>query len=503
MDTSSVPLTFFLRQDISYNQSRNSPIYAGRRLATTNPEKMNIFTNMAEWDPDSAAANPDQLHPLHTPNKSLTYSQSKKNPVYNGRSIEKINQQKDIFTNMKSWNAETPVNDSKLLLPEPPEMTPDKIISSILGEIEDLKAKYNKNNQWQNNLLCIHPCTELSNFYGDRANVPLSLEKIICDAKKLETRLIRTILSQHCIRPPVIGLPRIIDDRSDLNILYQDADIIIINKPSKQLTIPTGVKKMSIHRKKTTDNTLLHGLIRDLNVSENSAACFLTSRLDYGTSGLCLIAKHLAALSFIKSDNNIKKYYLCVTEGHIEQETGFINNPIPSRYDESKLQNAETHYQVIERYTHHTLASCRLITGRRNQIRIHMKSIGHPLVGDRQFNPYYALPYFFESRRNEITNTSLFNTLLTFDHVALHAFELTFIHPRTEKKFRIQAPIPEDFLKLQTVLKQCTLNDQMIPHVMILSGTIAPRLYVEGMPPQRRNARTDSNASNFSDYWKK
>jgi len=204
-----------------------------------------------------------------------------------------------------------------------------------------------------------------------------------------------------------------------LNIVYEDADIIVVNKPTEMLMHPS-------HRENS--GTLLNGLVFYLN-KDNPGTVLrpgLPHRLDKQTSGLVIIAKSATAhrkvsAAFLKK--RIEKKYLALVDGRVNQHEQTIIAPI-GRFAEEKIwgvkddgKHSETRLVVRERFEDKTLVELEPITGRTNQLRIHCALIGHPIVGDdqREGSPYFRL--------------------------CLHAWQLGFPHPRTQEIVRFQADV--------------------------------------------------------------
>lgn len=218
-----------------------------------------------------------------------------------------------------------------------------------------------------------------------------------------------------------------------LEIVYEEAEFLVVNKPPEMLVHPT-------HREK--NGTLLNALSHYLNektlaeraVGDSKSKIVrpgLVHRLDKKTSGLLLIAKTARAhrvLSDYFGRKTIEKKYLALVEGIVEKDAGEIIQPI-GRYEETKHWNikadgkyAETKFVVKERFADTTLLELQPITGRTNQLRIHCEYIGHPIVGD-------------EKRGGR-----------EFSRLCLHAFELSFRHPTTQQAMTFNLEMPEDFL---------------------------------------------------------
>lgn len=216
----------------------------------------------------------------------------------------------------------------------------------------------------------------------------------------------------------------------NLDIIYEDDDLLIINKPPFLLTHPT-LKKVDI--------TLANGIVYYFNDKyKKKLVPRFVNRLDMNTSGLIVIAKNAFTQSFFQSKNaNIEKKYLAIAEGIIEDDHFIIEKNIYKDGDrldriiDERGQYAKTEFKVIERFKHIgvTLVECKLYTGRTHQIRVHLKSINHPIIGDSLYNP--------ESKYNKIVNRQM-----------LHSYFLEFNHPTTGKRLKFDIGLYKDMKDL-------------------------------------------------------
>lgn len=218
-----------------------------------------------------------------------------------------------------------------------------------------------------------------------------------------------------------------------LQIIYEDEDIIVVNKPSNMPVHPSM---------KNYDNTLANAIMYRFKDDEDGFVYRCINRLDRDTSGLTIIAKNSlsgAILGKQVSQKTLSRKYLAICQGHIVSP-GTINAPI-ARVDGSTIERcvdfengerAVTHYSPISYDSQKdlTLVSLILETGRTHQIRVHMKHINHPLIGDFLYNPDYSF----------------------IDRQALHSSELSFTHPVTMKKMHLHAPLPLD---MKCIFQDC------------------------------------------------
>ena len=223
-----------------------------------------------------------------------------------------------------------------------------------------------------------------------------------------------------------------------LDVLYEDVDVIVINKPQDMVVHPAPGNYSG-----TLVNALLNHC-KDLSGINGIIRPGIVHRIDKDTSGALIVAKndnaHNALAKQFK-EHSITRSYLAIVEGIIKTDEGTIDMPI-GRHPKDRIKmgvvesgkKAVTHYKVIERFTSHTLVECNLETGRTHQIRVHMAKIGHPLVGD--------LIYGYKKQSFNLKGQ------------VLHAKRLGFIHPSTNEYMEFDSPLPAYFEKLITKLRK-------------------------------------------------
>ncbi len=235
-----------------------------------------------------------------------------------------------------------------------------------------------------------------------------------------------------------------------LNIVYEDADLMIVNKPPG-LVVHPGHGNYS--------GTLLNAIafhLKDMpGFDANDPNLGLVHRIDKETSGLLLIAKNAEAKTFLAKqfiNKTIKREYVALVWGVVEQNEGRIEGNIGRDLknrllmrvfpDGDQGKTAVTHYQVAERLGYVTLVKCQLETGRTHQIRVHMKHINHPLFKDARYGGDDIL------RGNDFSNYKEFvrNFFKECPRQCLHAQSLGFIHPTTEKEMVFESELPNDML---------------------------------------------------------
>ena len=224
-----------------------------------------------------------------------------------------------------------------------------------------------------------------------------------------------------------------------LNIVYEDDDIIVINKPSGMVVHPANGNESG-----TLVNALLYHCKGSLSGINGVIRPGIVHRIDKDTSGLLVVAKNDDSHVFLSSllkDHGIKRIYHAILTGHLKENQGTVNAPIGRHpVDRKKMavvkggKEAITHYTVICEYPSFTYAKMELETGRTHQIRVHMSHIGHPLVGDTVYGGGKT-PF-------EKANASLLSGQ------ALHAKILSFPHPKTKEIMTFECELPDDFKKL-------------------------------------------------------
>ena len=234
------------------------------------------------------------------------------------------------------------------------------------------------------------------------------------------------ILTVHIQEPE--SSPNIPPVKLSLDIVYEDEDIVVVNKPAG----------MPVHPSLNNyENSLANGLMYYYQEQGKPFIFRCTNRLDRDTSGLTVVAKHMVSSSILSSmgmRHEITREYLAIVRGALNPSEGTIDAPIgrtgssliERKIDFENGERAVTHYRVVEEQNGHSLVSLILETGRTHQIRVHMKYIGHPLVGDYLYNP--DMEYI--------------------DRQALHSHRLSFTHPVTGEKMEFTAPLPTDMRKI-------------------------------------------------------
>ena len=213
----------------------------------------------------------------------------------------------------------------------------------------------------------------------------------------------------------------------DLDIVYEDSELLIINKEPFIVVHPT-LKKV--------DKTLAHGIVHYfLEITVNITVPRFYNRLDMNTSGLIVITKTAFAQAFLQDKVDVKKKYLAIVKGVVEKDEFIIEEPI-GRVGESLRreilsiekggQEAKTAVKVLKRFEDYTLIECELFTGRTHQIRVHLSTMGHPIMGDELYD----------------------GLDLRAKRQLLHAYKLKLVNPKTKEIQEFEAELPTDIKKL-------------------------------------------------------
>jgi 23S rRNA pseudouridine1911/1915/1917 synthase len=242
-----------------------------------------------------------------------------------------------------------------------------------------------------------------------------------------------------------IIIEEIVDTKSDikeedirLDVVYEDDDILIINKPQGMVVHPANG-----HYSGTLVNALM--FMEDSLSSINGVIRpGIVHRIDKDTSGLLCVAKNDNAHHFLAEqlkDHTMAREYMALVRGVIKENSGTVDMPIGrDKNNRQKMavvkdgKSATTHFVVVERFANHTLIKCQLVSGRTHQIRVHMSSIGYPVEGD----PLYAGKNYDK---------------LYKDGQLLVAYKLRLIHPKTKKEMAFEIPLPEYFEKVLETLR--------------------------------------------------
>lgn len=240
------------------------------------------------------------------------------------------------------------------------------------------------------------------------------------------------------VRLPEAEESELLPENIPLDIVFEDGDVIVVNKPRGMVVHPAAG-----HSDGTLVNALLFHCGESLSGIGGEKRPGIVHRIDKDTSGLIIAAKndfsHLA-LSSQLADRSLSRIYECVVRGRLKEQSGTIDAPIGRHpVDRKKMavtrvgsRNAVTHWEVLGRYRGYTHVRCRLETGRTHQIRVHMASIGHPILGDG----VYGAPSPEKGLEGQ----------------CLHARELKFIHPRSGEEIHLETELPGYFVQVLSKL---------------------------------------------------
>lgn len=235
--------------------------------------------------------------------------------------------------------------------------------------------------------------------------------------------------------------PEIEPENMDLDILYEDQDVILVNKPKGMVVHPAAG-----HYSHTLVNGLMYHCKDQLSGINGVMRPGIVHRIDMDTTGVIIACKNDMAHNSIAAQlkvHSITRRYQAIVHGVLKDDAGTIEGPIGRHpTDRKKMsinynngKSAVTHYKVLKRFRQYTHVECRLETGRTHQIRVHMASIGHPLLGDLVYGPGKC-------------------PIPGLQGQTLHAGVLGFIHPRTGEYMEFTAPLPEYFAKLLNTLPE-------------------------------------------------
>ena len=225
-----------------------------------------------------------------------------------------------------------------------------------------------------------------------------------------------------------------------LEIVYQDEDVLVINKPKGLVVHPAAG-----HQDDTLVNGLLHAMAGQLSGINGELRPGIVHRIDKDTSGLLAVAKNDLAHTVLASqlkDHSMARTYEAIVCGNLKEDSGTVDAPIGRHpTDRKKMcvtarnsRNAVTHWEVVKRYRGYTHVRCRLETGRTHQIRVHMAHIGHPILGDTVYG----------HKKKELGQ----------DSQCLHAGVLCFAHPRDGRPIVVMAELPDYFKKVLQKLER-------------------------------------------------
>lgn len=279
----------------------------------------------------------------------------------------------------------------------------------------------------------------LADFSRSYIQTLISDDLVTINGKKCKSSSKVSTLDHIIVNVPESIVPDIVAEDIPLDILYEDESVLVVNKPKDMVVHPAPG-----HYEHTLVNAIMYHYKDDLSGINGVMRPGIVHRIDKNTTGSLIICKndlaHEAIAAQLK-DHSIRREYRAIVEGVLADDSGIINVPIGrDKNDRKKMttyapvsKDAITHYEVIERFKGYTYIKCILETGRTHQIRVHMASINHAVVGDEVYN--HNKP-----------------PMKTIGQV-LHAHILGFIHPVTGEYIETVAPLPEYFEKLLNYLR--------------------------------------------------
>ena len=244
---------------------------------------------------------------------------------------------------------------------------------------------------------------------------------------------------QICIRIPEPEVLDVLPEEIPLDILYEDEDILVINKPKGMVVHPSPG-----HSSHTLVNAVLYHCKGQLSGINGVIRPGIVHRIDMDTTGSLLVCKNDRAHQILADQlkqHSITRRYQAIVYGNFREEEGTVDAPIGRHPTDRKKMStrsasgrpAVTHYRVLERFGNYTYIECELETGRTHQIRVHMSSIGHPILGDRVYAPAQC-PFSLQGQ-------------------TLHAKILGIRHPSTGEYMEFDAPLPDYFIRLLSTLR--------------------------------------------------
>jgi 23S rRNA pseudouridine1911/1915/1917 synthase len=279
-------------------------------------------------------------------------------------------------------------------------------------------------------------CQDISRSYLQKL---LKEQSVLVEEKPVKSNYKVNTGDRISLTLPEIREPEIVPEDIPLDIVYEDKDIILINKPKGMVVHPAAG-----HYSGTLVNGLMSHCRSELSGINGVMRPGIVHRIDMDTTGVLIVCKNDMAHNSISEqlkDHSITRRYAAIVHGVLKDDEGTINAPIGRHpIDRKKMsinekngRDAITHYRVLERFRQYTYIECQLETGRTHQIRVHMASTGHPLLGDSVYGPAKC-PF----RLNGQT---------------LHAGVLGIIHPRTGEYMEFTAPLPDYFEELLRKLR--------------------------------------------------
>ncbi len=293
--------------------------------------------------------------------------------------------------------------------------------------------------EYDNERIDRYVCSALADFSRSYIQKLIEDGKVTANGKCIKASYKVKPYDEISVTTPDSVIPDIVPEDIPLDILYEDDDVIVVNKPKGMVVHPACG-----HYEHTLVNALMYHCKDDLSGINGVMRPGIVHRIDKDTSGSLIICKNDNAHENIAKqleEHSLKREYVAIVTGVIDENEGTIDKPIGrSTSDRKKMavtpsgKRAVTHYEVIERLDGFTLVKCRLETGRTHQIRVHMASIGHPVAGDCVYGNGMKTPVDTHGQ-------------------ALHAKILGFVHPVNGEYIETDAPVPEYFERFINISK--------------------------------------------------
>lgn len=264
-------------------------------------------------------------------------------------------------------------------------------------------------------------------------------EQVTVNGKIIKANYKVSEADEVILNQPELKEPDILAENIPLDVLYEDSDLLIVNKPKGMVVHPSAG-----HYTGTLVNALMHHCKDDLSGINGVMRPGIVHRIDMDTTGSILVCKNDFTHNDIAEQlkvHSIRRVYHAIVHGVIKEDEGTVDAPIGRHpIDRKKMsinhkngKEAVTHYKVIKRFRDYTYIQCQLETGRTHQIRVHMASLKHPLVGDSVYGPTKC-PFKLQGQ-------------------TLHAKIIGIVHPRTQEYLEADAPLPEYFVSLLNKLE--------------------------------------------------
>ena len=264
-------------------------------------------------------------------------------------------------------------------------------------------------------------------------------EQVTVNGKIIKANYKVSEADEVILNQPELKEPDILAENIPLDVLYEDSDLLIVNKPKWMVVHPSAG-----HYTGTLVNALMHHCKDDLSGINGVMRPGIVHRIDMDTTGSILVCKNDFTHNDIAEQlkvHSIRRVYHAIVHGVIKEDEGTVDAPIGRHpIDRKKMsinhkngKEAVTHYKVIKRFRDYTYIQCQLETGRTHQIRVHMASLKHPLVGDSVYGPTKC-PFKLQGQ-------------------TLHAKIIGIVHPRTQEYLEADAPLPEYFVSLLNKLE--------------------------------------------------